>query len=84
MEATQPRTREDHTHAASLSVSSGTSSTALETQSQVSAPAETTNPPPKSLPSGLDVPVNHEPMDLDNDPLQDSIQCVLQAATASH
>ena len=83
-EATQPRTTKDHTHEASLSVSSGTSSTPLETHSQVSAPAEATNPPPESLPSGLDIPANHEPMDLDNDPLQDSIQRVLQAAIAAH
>ena len=82
-EATQPRTPKDHIHEASLFVSSGTSSTALETHSQVSGPAEATNPPPESLPSGLDIPANHEPMDLDNDPLQDSIQRVLQAATAA-
>ena len=63
-------------------MSSGTSSTVLGTQ--VSAPAEATNPPLESLPSVLDVPANHEPIDLDNDRLQDSIQRVLQAATAVH
>ena len=83
-EATQPRTPEEDTHEASLSVSSGTSSTALETHSQVSALAEATNPPSESLPSGLEIPANHEPMDVDNYPLQDSIQRVLQAATAAH
>ena len=61
MEATQPRTPEDHTHEASLSVSSGTSSTALETHSPASTPAEATTPPPESLPSGLDIPVTDEP-----------------------
>ena len=80
-EATQPRTPEDHTHEQSLSVSSGTSSTALETHSQVSAPAKSTNPSPESLPSGLDILANHMPVDLDSDPLQDSILRVLQAAT---
>ena len=74
----------DHTHEASLSVSNGTSNTTLETHSRVSTPADATNPPPKLLPSGLDIPVTDEPMDLDNDPLQDSIQRVLQAATAVH
>ena len=72
---TQPRTPEDHTHESSLSASKGTSSTALETHSQVSAPAEATQPPPpESLPSGLDIPENHESMDLDNDPLQAAYQ----------
>ena len=65
-------------------MSSGKSSTALETHSQVSTPAEAINPPPESLPSGLDIPVTHEPMDLDNDPLQHSIQRVLQAAAPVH
>ena len=84
METTQPGTPEDHTHEASLSVSRGTSRTAVETHSQVSIPANATNPPPESLPSGLDILVTHEPMGLDNDPLQDSIQGVLQLATAAH
>ena len=65
-------------------MSSRTSSTALETHSQVFSPAEAPHPPPASLPSGLDIPANHDPMDLDNDPLQDSIRCVLQAAAAAH
>ena len=82
MEAMQPRTPEDHRHEASLSVSNRTSRAALETQ--VSTPADAINPAPKSLPSSLDIPVVHEPMDLDNDPLQDSTQRVLQAATAAH
>ena len=56
----------------------------METNSQVSAPAEATNPPLESVPSGLDVPAIHELMDLDNDPLQNRIQSVLQAATAAH
>ena len=84
MDATQPRIPEDYTQEASLSVSSGTSNTTLETHSQVSSPADATNPPPEPLPSRLDIPVTHKPMDLDNDPLQDSIQHVLQAATAAH
>ena len=54
----------------------------METHYQVSTPAEAPNPPPKSLPSGLDIPANQSPMDLDNDPLQDSIRRVLQAAAA--
>ena len=83
-EATQPRAPEDHTHEAPLFVSRGTSSTALEMHSQVSTPAEAPNPPPESLPNGHDITENHEPMDLDNDPLQDSIQRVLQAAGAAH
>ena len=83
MEATQPAIPEDHTHEAPLSVSSRTSNTALETHSQVSTPADAHNPPQEPLPSGLDIPVTHVPMDLDNDPLQDSIQRVLQAATAA-
>ena len=65
-------------------MSSGTSRTALETHSQVSTPADATNQPPESLLSGLDILVTHEPMDLDNNPLQDIIQRVLQAATAAH
>ena len=83
-EATQPRALEDHTHEAPLSASSGTSSTALDTHSKVSTPAEAPDPPPESLPSGLDIPPNHDTMDLDNDPLQDSIRRVLQAASATH
>ena len=84
MEATQPRAPQDHKHEAPLSVSVGTSSTALETHSQVSTPAEAPNPPLESLPSGLEIPANHDLMDLDNDPLQDSIQRVLQAPAAAH
>ena len=38
----------------------------------------------ESLPSGLDVSTNHDPMDLDNDPLQDNIQHVLQVAADPH
>ena len=83
-QATQPAAPEDHTNEAPLSVSSGTSGTTLEAHSQVSTPAEAPNVPPKSLPSGLDIPANGDPMDLDNDPMQDSIQGVLQAAAAAH
>ena len=75
---------EDHTHEAPLSVSSGTSSTAMETHSQQSTPPEAPNPPLESLPSGLDVSANHDPMDVDNDPLQDSIGRVLQVAADAH
>ena len=56
----------------------------METHSQVSSPAEAPNPPPEPLPSGLNIPANHDPMDLDNDPLQDSIRRILQAAAAAH
>ena len=77
-EATQPSAPEDHTHEAPLSASSGTSGTALQTHSQISTPAKAPNPPPESLPSGLDIPANHNPMDLDCDQLQDSIERVLQ------
>ena len=56
----------------------------METHSQVSTPPEAPNPPLESLPSGLDVSANHDPMDLENDPLQDSIQRVLQVAAAAH
>ena len=72
-EITQPSAPEDHAHEAQLSVSSGTSGTAMETHSQLSAPPEAYDPPLESLPNGLDVSANHDPMDLDNDPLQDSI-----------
>ena len=81
---TQPRAPEDHAHEAPLSVSSGTSGTAMEIHSQLSTPPEASNPPLESLPSGLDVSANHNPMDLDNGPLQDSIQRVLQAAANTH
>ena len=50
----------------------------------MSTPAKAPNSPPESLPSGLDIPANHNLMDLDNDQLQDSIQSVLQAAAAAH
>ena len=83
-EVTQPSAPEDHAHEAPLSVSSGTSDTATETHSQLSAPPEAHDPPLESLPSGLDVSANHNPMDLDNDPLQDSIQRVLQVAADAH
>ena len=56
----------------------------METHSKVSTPAEAPNLPPESRPSGLDIPANHDPMDLDNDPLQESIRHVLQAAAAAH
>ena len=79
-EVTQPSAPEDHAHKAPMSVSSGTSGTAMQTHSQLSAPPEAHDPPLVSLPSGLDVFANHDPMDLDNDPLQDSIQHVLQVS----
>ena len=82
-ETTQPSAPEDQTHEAP-SVSSGTSHTAMETDSQLSTFPEAPNPPLESLPSGLDVSANHDPMDPDNDPLQDSIQRVLQVAAAAH
>ena len=71
-------------HEAPLSVSSGRSGTAMETHSQLSAPPEAHDPPLESLPSGLDVSANHNPMDLDKDPLQDSFQRVLQVAADAH
>ena len=83
-EVTQPSAPEDHAHEAPLSVSSGTSGTAMETHAQLSAPPEAHDPALESLPSGLDVSANHDPMDLDNDPLQDSIQCMLQVAADAH
>ena len=83
-EVTQPSALEDHAHEAPLSVSSGTFGTAMRTHSQLSPPPEADNPPLESLPSGLDVSANHNPMDLDNDPLQDSIQRMLQVAADAH
>ena len=83
-ETTQPSAPEDHAHEAPLSVSSGTSGTVMKTHSPLSAPPEAHDPPLESLPSGLDVSANHSPMDLDNDPLQDSIQRVLQVAADAH
>ena len=83
-EITQPSAPEDHAHEAPLSVSSGTSGTAMETNSQLYVPPEAHDPPLQSLPSGLGVSTNHDPMDLDNDPLQDSIQRVLQVAADAH
>ena len=80
----QPSAPEDHIHEATLSVSSGTSGTAMETHYQLSTPPEAPNPPLESLPSGLDVFANHSPKDLDSDPLQDSIQSVLQVAVDAH
>ena len=65
-------------------MSSGTSGTAMETHSQLSAPPEAHDPALESLPSGLDVTANHNPMDLNTDPLQDSIQRVLQVAADAH
>ena len=56
----------------------------METHSQLSTPPEAHDPPLESLPSGIDVSANHDPMDLDNDPLQDSIQRVLQVAADAH
>ena len=56
----------------------------METDSQLSTPPEAPNPPLVSLTSGLDVSANHDPMDLDNDPLQDSIRRVLQVAADAH
>ena len=79
-ELTQPGAPEDCAHEAPLSVSSCTSGTAMETHSQLSAPSEAHDPPLESLPGGLDVSANHDPMDLDNNALQDSIQRVLQVA----
>ena len=81
---TQPSAPEDHAHEAPLSVFSGASSTAMEIHSQLSALPEAHDPRLESLPSGLDVSANHDPMDLDNDPLQDSIQRVLQVAADAH
>ena len=83
-EVTQSSAPEDHAHEAPLSVSSGTSETAMETHSQLSAPPEAHDPPLESLPSGLDVSANHDPMVLDNDRLQDSIQRVLQVSADAH
>ena len=57
---------------------------AMKTHSQVSSPLEAPSLPLESLPSGLDISTNHDPMDLDNDPLHDSIQRVLQTAAAAH
>ena len=67
-----------------MSVSSGTSGTAMETHSQLSAPPEAHDPPLESLPCGLQVSANHDPMDLDNDPLRESIERVLQVAADAH
>ena len=83
-EITQPSPAEDHTHEAPLSVSSGSSGTAMDIHSQLPTPPEAHDPPLESLPSGLDTSTNHDPMDLDNDPLQDSIQGVLQVAADAH
>ena len=81
---TQPSGPEDHAHEAPLSVSSGISGTTMETHSQLSAPHEAHDPLLESLPSGLDVSANHDPVDLENNPLQDSIQRVLQVAADAH
>ena len=62
-------------------MSSGTSGTAMDIHSQPPTPPEAHDPPLESLPSGLDISTNHDPMNLDNDPLQDSIQRVLQVVT---
>ena len=75
---------EEHAHEAPLSLSSSTSGNATETHSQLSAPPEAHDPPLESLPSGLEVSANHDTMDLDNDPLQDSIQRVLQVPADAH
>ena len=56
----------------------------METHSQLSTPPEAPDQPLESLPSGLDVYANHDFMDLDNDPLQDSIKRVLQVAADAH
>ena len=56
----------------------------METHSQLSTPPKARNQPLESLLSGLDVSTNHDPMDLDNDPLQDSIQRLLQVAADAH
>ena len=79
-EITHPSPPEDHTNEAPLSVSSGTSGSAMDIHSQPPTPPEAHDPPLESLPSGLDISRNHDPMNLDNDPLQDSIQRVLQVA----
>ena len=50
----------------------------------MSTPPEAPNPLLESLSSALDVSANHDPMDLDNDPLQESIQRVLQVAEDAH
>ena len=83
-EITQPSPPVDHTHEAPLSVSSGTSGTGMDIHSQLPTPPEAHDPPLEALPSGLDISTNHDPMDLDNDPLQDSIQRVLQVAADAH
>ena len=81
---TQPSAPEDHARKAPMSVSSGTSGTAMETHSQLSASAEAPDPPLESLPSGLNLSANHDPVDLDKDPLKESIQRVLQVAADAH
>ena len=83
-EITQPSPPEDHTHEAPLSPSSGASRTAMDIHSEIPTPPQAHDPPLESLPSGLDISTNHDPMDLDNDPLQDSIQRVLQVAANAH
>ena len=79
-EITQPSPPEDHTQEAPLSVSSGTSGTAMDIHSEPPTPPEAHDPPLESLPSRLDISKNRDPMNLDNGPLQDSIQRVLQVA----
>ena len=56
----------------------------MEIHSQLFTPSEAPNPLLESLPSGLDVSANHDPIDLDHHPLQDSIHRVLQVAAAAH
>ena len=81
---TQPSAPEDHAHEAPLSVSSDTSGTAMETHSQLYTLPEAHDQPLESLASGLDVSGIHDPTDLDNDPLQDSMQRILQVAADAH
>ena len=56
----------------------------MDIHSQPPTPPEAHDPPLESLPSGLDISTNRDPMDLDNDLLQDSIQRVLQLAADAH
>ena len=56
----------------------------MEAHSRLSTPPEAPNRLLESLPSGLEVSANHDPMDLDDDPPQDSSQRVLQVAADAH
>ena len=84
MEAMRPRTQDDHRNKKHCYPCPVEHPAARWKPSLNSYPAEATNPPPEPLPSGLDIPETHELMDLDKDPLQDSIQRIPQAATGAH